>query len=80
VRERLADDRPLWIDRAALCGYAIKVDAKCDERDTHDAQGVDRSQIRAMLELSPLERLRRLEAFIASTLEIRALNERTPLR
>lgn len=42
----------------------------------YDEQGVDRSQIREMLALTPVERLRRLEAFIESTLVIRALNER----
>jgi len=46
----------------------------------YDERGVDRAQIRAMLELTPWERIARLEAMIASILEIRALNPRPPLR
>jgi hypothetical protein len=41
-----------------------------------DENGVDRAQIRAMLALSPLERLRRLEEFVDSVAELRRLNER----
>ena len=40
-----------------------------------DENGVDRAQIRAMLALSPEERLRRVEEFRDSLLEIRRLNE-----
>jgi hypothetical protein len=40
-----------------------------------DENGVDRAQIRAMLALTPAERLRKAEAFIASVIEIRELNE-----
>lgn len=36
-----------------------------------DENGVDRAQIRAMLQLSPEERLRKVEAFVASAIEIR---------
>lgn len=36
-----------------------------------DENGVDRAQIRAFLKLSPEERLRKVEAFVASALEIR---------
>lgn len=39
-----------------------------------DANGVDRAQIRAMLALSPEERLRRVEEFVESALEIRTSN------
>jgi hypothetical protein len=39
-----------------------------------DENGVDRAQIRAMLRLSPEERLRRVEEFVESVLEIRELN------
>lgn len=39
-----------------------------------DASGVDRAQIRAMLALTPEERLRRVEEFVESALEIRELN------
>jgi hypothetical protein len=45
-----------------------------------DENGVDRAKIRAMLALSPEERLRRLDAVVTSVLAIRQLNEkrRTP--
>jgi hypothetical protein len=39
-----------------------------------DANGVDRAQIRAMLRLTPEQRLRAAEEFIESALEIRELN------
>ena len=45
-----------------------------------DESGVDRAQIREMLALTPEERLRRVEAFIESALEIRERNETRPLR
>ena len=45
-----------------------------------DDQGVDRAQIRAMLALSPEDRLRRIEEFVTSALEIRARNEERPVR
>ncbi len=45
-----------------------------------DENGVDRAQIRAMLELTPEERLRRVEGFIQSALEIRKLNEQPQVR
>jgi nucleotide-binding universal stress UspA family protein len=45
-----------------------------------DRRGVDRAQIRRMLELSPLERLRWLEEFLASVVEIRRLNEKRAVR
>jgi hypothetical protein len=38
----------------------------------YDATGVDRSQIRAMLRLTPLERLQRLQGYAESILELRA--------
>lgn len=40
-----------------------------------DENGVDRAQIRAMLALSPEERLRKLQEFVAGIAEIRELNE-----
>jgi len=40
-----------------------------------DEAGVDRAQIRAMLDLSPEERLRVMEAFRDSVLAIRGANE-----
>ena len=43
-----------------------------------DENGVDRAQIRAMLALSPGERLKKVEEFVQSLLEIRPLNERSP--
>ena len=45
-----------------------------------DDNGIDRAQIREMLDLSPEERLRRLQEFVESLLEIRELNEERPLR
>ena len=45
-----------------------------------DANGVDRAQIRAMLRLTPEERLRFVEEFVESALEIRELNAPRPLR
>ncbi len=45
-----------------------------------DADGVDRAQIRAMLALTPEERLRRIEEFVEAALEIRELNGTGPLR
>ena len=44
-----------------------------------DADGVDRAQIRAMLELTPEERLKRVEEFVEAALEIRVLNGTGPL-
>lgn len=40
-----------------------------------DEAGVDRAQIRAMLDLSPEDRLRVVEAFLDSVLAIRGANE-----
>lgn len=45
-----------------------------------DASGVDRAQIRAMLALSPEERLRRVQEFVEEALEIRDLNGAGPVR
>ena len=45
-----------------------------------DRRGVDRTQIRRMLELSPLERLRWLQEFVESVAEIRRLNEKRTIR
>jgi hypothetical protein len=45
-----------------------------------DANGVDRAQIRAMLDLTPEERLQRVGEFVESTTLIRGLNEERPIR
>jgi hypothetical protein len=45
-----------------------------------DESGVDREQIRAMLRLTPEERLRRVEEFVAAALEIREGNAPPPVR
>ena len=45
-----------------------------------DENGVDREQIRAMLRLTPEERLRFVEEFVESALEIRELNATRPVR
>lgn len=47
---------------------------------TVDDRGIDREQIRAMLRLTPEERLRRVQEFVESVLEIRELNEKRTLR
>ncbi len=44
-----------------------------------DENGVDRAQIRAMLALSPEERLKRVEEFVESLLEIRERNGARPV-
>ena len=48
--------------------------------DTIDENGIDRSQIRAMLRLTPEERLARVEEFVESVRQIRELNEERPVR
>jgi hypothetical protein len=45
-----------------------------------DESGVDRAQVRDMLRLTPEERLRRVEEFVESALEIRELNAPRPVR
>lgn len=45
-----------------------------------DANGVDRAQIRAMLALTPEERLRHVQEFVEAALEIRELNGTRPVR
>ncbi len=45
-----------------------------------DENGVDRAQIRQMLRLSPEERLRRVEEYVDSVLEIREINEPRTVR
>ncbi|HEY4157530.1 MAG TPA: hypothetical protein VGM29_05510 [Polyangiaceae bacterium] len=45
-----------------------------------DERGVDRAQIRRMLALTPIERLRWLEAVMRDVLELRALNDKPSLR
>ena len=44
-----------------------------------DENGVDRAQIRAMLALSPEERLKKVEEFVESVLEIRERNGARPV-
>ncbi len=45
-----------------------------------DENGVDRAQIRAMLRLTPEERLRYVEEFVESALGIRDINASRPVR
>jgi hypothetical protein len=45
-----------------------------------DANGVDRSQIRAALRLTPVERLRRAEQFLEDTMRVWEQNGIRPLR
>ena len=58
----------------------LRPDAPAPGQPDIDENGVDRAQIRAMLELTPEERLRRIEEFVESALEIRELNETRPVR
>jgi hypothetical protein len=58
---------------------APRDDAPSPAEPDIDENGVDRAQIRAMLALTPEERLRRIEGFVESALEIRELKER-PVR
>ena len=44
-----------------------------------DENGVDRAQIRAMLALSPEQRLKRVEDFVESVIEIRERNGARPV-
>jgi len=66
--------------------YAYAMRARRDDADQVPAEpdidenGVDRAQIRAMLQLTPEERLLRVEEFIESIIEIRKLNEERPVR
>jgi len=46
----------------------------------YDDNGVDRSQIRAMLRLTPEQRLARVQEFVESVLEIQELNEKRAVR
>jgi hypothetical protein len=45
-----------------------------------DENGVDRSQIRALLRLTPVERLRRAEQFLEETMQVWEQNGIRPLR
>jgi hypothetical protein len=45
-----------------------------------DANGVDRTQIRAMLDLTPEERLRKVEDFVRVLVDIRDRNAGNPIR
>jgi hypothetical protein len=45
-----------------------------------DENGIDRAQIRAMLRLTPEDRLRRVEEFVEAALEIRERNAARPVR
>ncbi|HKO48503.1 MAG TPA: hypothetical protein VJV79_12315 [Polyangiaceae bacterium] len=52
-----------------------------DERPSlADKNGVDRAQIREMLQLTPEQRLARIQDFVEAVLVIRELNEARPLR
>jgi hypothetical protein len=45
-----------------------------------DEDGVDRAQIRAMLALTPSERLRRVQEFVEAAMRIREANAQRPVR
>lgn len=46
----------------------------------YDENGIDREQIRRMLDLPPEARLRRVQEFVESALALRELNEKRPVR
>jgi hypothetical protein len=63
--------------------YAHRMAAESGDAPTEpeiDENGIDRAQIRAMLALTPEERLRKAQEFVEAALEIRELNEPRPLR
>jgi hypothetical protein len=71
-------------DRGLLSGPGAKLPVMMDARATPapvpcepdiDENGVDLAQIRAMLDLTPAERLAQVATFTSALLEIRALNE-----
>ena len=62
-------------------GTRMQPEPASDERPSPaDRNGVDRSQIREMLGLTPEQRLARVQEFVESVLAIRALNEARPIR
>ena len=76
--------RPRSLPRIVFC-YSLRVSSPAPEQDDFplpevDANGVDRSQIRAALRLTPVERLRRAEQFAEGTLRVWEQNGIRPLR
>lgn len=59
----------------ASCHDLPSATAGCDAVDEN---GVDRNQIREMLQLTPEQRLSRVEQFVESLQQIRELNEERP--
>ena len=55
--------------------HAGRVDGHGVESQSVDDQGVDRSQIRAFLQLTPAERLRKMQGFANAVLRIRHMNQ-----
>jgi hypothetical protein len=55
-------------------------DAPAPPEPDIDENGVDRAQIRAMLALSPSERLRRVQEFVEAAMRIREANATRPIR
>lgn len=80
ARRSLHDETPTY---DAEC-YTVRVNGSASVPEItggdYDENGVDRTQIRAMLRLTPAERLQRLEEFVDSIVEIRELNESKPVR
>jgi hypothetical protein len=62
----------------------MKAEPKSSEPSTAepdiDENGVDRAQIRAMLALTPSERLRRMQEFVEAALRIREANGQRAIR
>lgn len=69
-------------ERARLVyGYQMSPEPALDDRPSlADKNGVDRAQIREMLQLTPEQRLARIQDFVEAVLAIRELNEAHPLR
>ena len=67
--------------RALVYDCQMPPEPAVDDRPSlADEHGVDRAQIREMLQLTPEQRLIRVQDFVEAVLAIRALNETPPLR
>jgi hypothetical protein len=75
-RQSHADERA-----RGVYGNRMPPEPALDERpSSSDHNGVDLSQIREMLGLTPEQRLARIQEFVESVLAIRELNEARPVR
>ena len=58
----------------------VTADPPLEPVSLSDDNGVDRAQIREMLQLTPQRRLARVQEFVESVFEIQALNEERTVR